>query len=485
MLGLDMLDVAIGVVFVFLLVSLIASAIAEYIESLLKKRSSDLEKGILEMLKNNEPLVKQLYEHPLISSLYKGDSHETAKKNGDLPSYIPARSFALAMMDLVLSDDDQSGCAGATPVNAPVSKPVVGDVVAPDGGQIVQNAAKIVEVSTNAVNALRQLATKNVPEGTTAKARIEKLPVDVAKTLVTLIDAAGGDASKVRANLEGWFDASMDRVSGWYKRRNHQILVGIGLLLAIAFNIDTIAIVQSLWMNKGMRDAAVAAASAFAQQEAQPGGKNAQQSDAKKAPAKAADQPAEQTVTAASATDTTASQTATDTTASQVATGTAPQAPTESVSQTATGTTASETAASGTTQTTSTTTTQVATNAPPATGTPTAPSQKEMNTQATDPEAAAIHKKIDRYATSLDALKLPIGWDEEMEKRPAGTNIICAAFMASPPHLIGWIITAAAVSFGAPFWFDALNKIMVIRSTVKPREKSAEEAPKERTTAGS
>jgi hypothetical protein len=33
---------------------------------------------------------------------------------------------------------------------------------------------------------------------------------------------------------------------------------------------------------------------------------------------------------------------------------------------------------------------------------------------------------------------------------------------------------------GAPFWFDVLNKFMVIRSTVKPYEKSPPEASEDR-----
>ena len=36
---------------------------------------------------------------------------------------------------------------------------------------------------------------------------------------------------------------------------------------------------------------------------------------------------------------------------------------------------------------------------------------------------------------------------------------------------LGWLITALAVSLGAPFWFDMLNKIMIVRSTVKPSGK--------------
>ncbi|MDT5294066.1 MAG: hypothetical protein QOJ76_946, partial [Acidobacteriota bacterium] len=33
-----------------------------------------------------------------------------------------------------------------------------------------------------------------------------------------------------------------------------------------------------------------------------------------------------------------------------------------------------------------------------------------------------------------------------------------------------------------PFWFDLLNKFMVIRSTVKPREKSHDEGTKDKST---
>jgi hypothetical protein len=46
-------------------------------------------------------------------------------------------------------------------------------------------------------------------------------------------------------------------------------------------------------------------------------------------------------------------------------------------------------------------------------------------------------------------------------------------------HWLGWLLTALAVSLGAPFWFDMLNKIIVVRSTVKPHEKSREEGSKD------
>ena len=46
-------------------------------------------------------------------------------------------------------------------------------------------------------------------------------------------------------------------------------------------------------------------------------------------------------------------------------------------------------------------------------------------------------------------------------------------------HWLGWLLTAMAVSLGAPFWFDMLNKLIVVRSTVKPHEKSKEQESKD------
>jgi hypothetical protein len=45
---------------------------------------------------------------------------------------------------------------------------------------------------------------------------------------------------------------------------------------------------------------------------------------------------------------------------------------------------------------------------------------------------------------------------------------------------LDWLATALAVMLGAPFWFDLLNKFMVIRSTVKPAEKSQPQPSKDR-----
>jgi hypothetical protein len=86
-------------------------------------------------------------------------------------------------------------------------------------------------------------------------------------------------------------------------------------------------------------------------------------------------------------------------------------------------------------------------------------------------------------ATALKDLHLPVGWDKAALSFscPASFNEWLKTFLFP---WVGWILTALAASLGAPFWFDVLNKIMVIRSTVKPHEKSPEESSEDRQKPG-
>lgn len=226
----QMLDVAIGMVFIYLLLSLICSAIHEIFEAWLKLRAVDLEQGIRELLqepKGTSTITKKLYEHPLIFGLYRGDydPKNIRKKNNrysrgsDLPSYIPARNFALALMDVVLPATATSigGSTGATA--APVDAALVtagAPLPPPNPLQPLRNA---ISTSPNLVG----------------NAKIQD-------ALYSLIDAAGNDVTKARENIENWFNSSMDRVSGWYKRRSQIILFILGFVVAGAVNADTFAI---------------------------------------------------------------------------------------------------------------------------------------------------------------------------------------------------------------------------------------------------
>jgi hypothetical protein len=311
MFGSVMLDVAIGLILVYLILSLACTALRELFEAFLKNRAGFLHQGIVELL-HDPALTKDLYEHPLINSLYHSP-YVTAKEKGDLPSYIPSRSFALAVLDMAARGRDTAS-ASAAGIGAPVMS----------------------------IATIRQ----NISLLGNSK---------VQRVILSAIDTSEGELSKVQEAIETWFNSSMDRVSGWYKRRSQLILIVLGVLIAGIVNVDTMRLALSFYKDPSQRQAAVAMAGSFIK-EPPPG--------AQPAPANA--------------------------------TGTS--APT-----------------------------------------------------ATAADVAGLW-------TKLDSLSLPIGWPDP------GFGLM---------RVFGWLLTALAVSLGAPFWFDLLSKFMTVRSTLKPAANTA------------
>lgn len=326
MFGSAILDVLIGLVTIFLLLSLTATAIREAFESLVKARAVMLERGIRELLDDptESGLVRRLYEHPLIFGLYRGayDPKKIRRHGGDLPTYIPTRNFAGALLDIALRGQR------AGPYATEHSDPIF--------------------TTEELRHAVRRLPSPKLRHA-----------------LITAIDDARGDLDMVRANLEGWFNSSMDRVSGWYKRRTQMWLFVIGAVLATSLNVNAITIANHLWADKAAREALV---------------RQAEQIQS----------------------DSTIRQNLRDTT------------------------------------------------------------------------AATAEARAKSSLSDLDLLDLPIGWDHLPPRGPT-TNIFDYVFQI----VAGILVTALAITLGAPFWFDALNKVIVIRSTVKPHEKSPEEGSRD------
>jgi hypothetical protein len=84
-------------------------------------------------------------------------------------------------------------------------------------------------------------------------------------SLRPLLREAAGNVDRFRENVEIWFNDGMDRVSGWYKRRVafHQAWIALGL--AIVMNIDALQITRTLWREPVLRQALVANAEAAVQ----------------------------------------------------------------------------------------------------------------------------------------------------------------------------------------------------------------------------
>lgn len=76
---------------------------------------------------------------------------------------------------------------------------------------------------------------------------------------------AYGDINKFRISLEHWFDRTMEQCTEWYKRKIQVVLLVLGLLMAWFFNADSIGIVHKLSTDKKAREEMVSMASAYIQ----------------------------------------------------------------------------------------------------------------------------------------------------------------------------------------------------------------------------
>lgn len=116
-------EVAIGLIFVWIVLSLTIIQIQEWINTLLDTRAKDMQDAIHEMLANPN-LKSQFYDHPVIRSLtakkrkvpsfiprrfynypiVRGFTQEKRK----IPSYIPSQQFALSLFDIAMTAGTES-----------------------------------------------------------------------------------------------------------------------------------------------------------------------------------------------------------------------------------------------------------------------------------------------------------------------------------------------------------------------------------------
>src|SRR5260221_1972942 len=96
------LDVAVGLIFAFLAVSLVASAATEALASILNWRGKTLLDGVQSVLNDKDlsGLAHEIYNHALTNPTSDGTT--AVKANPDvMPSYIDPKLFAGALIDVI------------------------------------------------------------------------------------------------------------------------------------------------------------------------------------------------------------------------------------------------------------------------------------------------------------------------------------------------------------------------------------------------
>lgn len=231
-------ETAIGLALVYLLLSLICSAIQELIAQLLALRSRTLFQGIETMI--TPILARSLYEHPLINTQYRQGIFDRLVGRTGRPSYISAETFAITLIDvlkanLAAAPAQQTGA----PPSVPSSVPAGAALPATGEGDSIADTPKP-DPLRNAINAI----SVN----------------DVRRVLLLLLDNVEGDYHQFELSLAHWYDDTMNRVSGWYKRKVQVLLLVIGLVLTVALGADTISAATALWKEPTLRAQVVAVA---------------------------------------------------------------------------------------------------------------------------------------------------------------------------------------------------------------------------------
>ena len=86
---------------------------------------------------------------------------------------------------------------------------------------------------------------------------------DVKDALIALVKNAEGNIDKLREQIEHWFDFSMDRVTGWYKRKMQWVTFIVGLIICVAFHVNTFTVVSHLAHDNKSREKVVQMANEY------------------------------------------------------------------------------------------------------------------------------------------------------------------------------------------------------------------------------
>jgi len=256
------LEVAIGLVAYFLLMSMIASAIVDIVEVKVRKKGRNLLKAVRMACGGGESFTAALYAHPRVEVLYEGDTADTGTGTEDsstvkelffklhstkgLPSFIPNDTFARAFLE--------------TLTDCKVEE--LGDLKALFAGE--RRPWRIQHERTRAAIAAENLASKLQEEAKDAVAllagvalpqRIVSEELDDAYCLMRpIVIEAAGDVDRTLELLADHFEKVNERCKGWYKRWVTQCLLVVGLIMAAGTNGDSVRIVGRLNADPALRE---------------------------------------------------------------------------------------------------------------------------------------------------------------------------------------------------------------------------------------
>ncbi len=218
------LDLVLGMIFIYFLLSIISNAIIEMAMQYTRARAEVLEKWLKSVLdENGSELSKLIMNHTAVKVLSKVDKS---------PSYIGAKNFTTALLDKITKDP-----------NSPNS--LVSDLATME-----KNIA----------------ASKMLPKEMQS---MLLLYASEAKTNFAAISVkTKGEIDLFREKIESWYDASMERLTGNLKQDYaRKFTWATAIVITLVANADSISLAKYLYDNPTASAKLASQATAIAQNE--------------------------------------------------------------------------------------------------------------------------------------------------------------------------------------------------------------------------
>ena len=268
------IDLAIGLTFVFAVTAALASLLTEFIARFLGLRGAYLLSGLRELVDSGEKatvLTNAATDYKTMQTLIKGPPYANDKAPDDKA---PVAGQAPPVDPEPADPKPATPSVTAALLGGPIlgNQGVVGQIVGRNltlnktAGQRDGSLATITSQSGTKRSQLRSLPSYIssrsfadavidlvVPDAQgqttldTIQKNIQELPDPFKTSLGALAKNANGDVSKFRTSVEQWYDDHMDRVSGWYKRRTAWITLVVGAIVIVLLNLNALSIGRTLY----------------------------------------------------------------------------------------------------------------------------------------------------------------------------------------------------------------------------------------------
>lgn len=288
----SVIEVVLGMVLVFSLISILVTQVNNLIARTINLRAKYLKQGIVDLVTDKYVQAKVL-AHPninMVDTTVVADANLSAEQAENIAAkketevvYIPNITFVEALMGILIMESDKD-------LFAPLQKAIRELENNKDTSQLRElirrlranfseaDIRRIYDIAESLADEkerdklltslreveemIEQLYFKN-DELVPLLDGIRRITDDGFRSAMQTILITARNLDEARAKLSQWYDDNMDRVSAAYKDRVQLYSLAVGCAIAVILNVDALFLARTLWNDDALRASVAAAAREF------------------------------------------------------------------------------------------------------------------------------------------------------------------------------------------------------------------------------